>query len=177
MPKMSDATLTRLIRPTGSACVGHIMRSCRIRLLCPKCRMRCWRVLPYLRGGMCWSHNAFISHPATVPKMSDAMLAHLIRPTGSACVGHIMRSCRIQLLYPKCRMRRWRVLSDLRGRMCRPDKAFTPHPAMVSKCNTLYPFWTSPANQRAAAITPCPKDKPPSPAGKLCGKSNVKSAR
>ncbi len=81
------------------------------------------------------------------------------------------------LLCLKCRMRRWRVLSDLRGRMCRPDKAFTPHPAMVSKCNTFYPFWTSPANQRAAAITPCPRDKPPSPAGKLCGKSNVKSAR
>ena len=146
MPKMSDATLARLIRPTGER--------------------------------MCWSRNAFMSHPPTVPKMSDATLTRLIRPTGSACVGHIMRSCHIQLLCPKCRMRRWRVLSDLRGRMCRPDKAFMPHPAiMVFRCNTFYPFWTSPANQRAAAITPCPKDKPPSPAGKLCGKSNVKSAR
>lgn len=29
----------------------------------------------------------------------------------------------------------------------------------------------------AATITPCPRDNPPSPAGKLCGKSNVKSAR
>ncbi len=209
MPKMSDATLARLIQPTGSACVGHILRSCRIHLLCPKCRMRRWRVLSDLRGRMCWSHTAFMSHPPTVPKMSDATLARLIRPTGThvlvtycvhvastycaqnvgcdagasyptygdACVGHILRSCRIHLLCPKCRMRRWRVLSDLRGRMCRPDKAFTPHPAMVSKCNTFYPFWTSPANQRAAAITPCPRDKPPSPAGKLCGKSNVKSAR
>lgn len=33
---------------------------------------------------MCWSHNAFMSHPATVSKMSDATLARLIRPTGSA---------------------------------------------------------------------------------------------
>ncbi len=148
MPKMSDATLARLIRPTGSACVGHILRSCRIHLLCPKCRMRRWRVLSDLRGAhvlvtycvhvastycaqnvgcdagasyptygerMCWSHTAFMSHPPTVPKMSDATLARLIRPTGSACVGHILRSCRIHLLCPKCRMRRWRVLSDLRG--------------------------------------------------------------
>ena len=177
VPKMSDATLTRLIRPTGNTCVDHIMRSCRIRLLCLKCRMQRWRALSDLRGThvlitscvyvasgycaqnvgcgadasyptygerMCWSHHAFMSHPATVPKMSDATLTRLIQPT---------------------------------GRMCRPDKAFTPHPAIVSKCNRFYPFWTSPAPQRAAAITPCPRDNPPSPAGKLCGKSNVKSAR
>ncbi len=115
MPKISDATLACLIRPTGSACVGHILRSCHIRLLCLKCRMRRWRVLSDLRGAhvlvtycvhvasgyctqnvgydagasyptygerMCWSHNAFMSHPPTVPKMSDATLARLIRPTG-----------------------------------------------------------------------------------------------
>ncbi|EFU48617.1 hypothetical protein HMPREF9539_00801 [Escherichia coli MS 110-3] len=32
---MSDAALTRLIRPTGNACVDHIIRLCRI-LHCPK---------------------------------------------------------------------------------------------------------------------------------------------
>ena len=128
---MSDATLTRLIRPTGSACVSHIMRSCRIRLLCLKCRMQRWRALSDLRGThvlitscvyvasgycaqnvgcgadasyptyrerMCWSHYAFMSHPATVPKISDATLTRLIRPTGNACVDHLMRSCCIRLL-------------------------------------------------------------------------------
>ncbi len=64
---------------------------------------------------MCWSHNTFMPHPATVPKMSDAALTRLIRPTGSAYVDHIMRLCCIRLLCPKCRMRRWRILSDLRG--------------------------------------------------------------
>ncbi|EGO9209383.1 hypothetical protein DVL14_10290 [Escherichia coli] len=32
---MPDATLARLIRPTGSACVGRIRRSRRIRQWCP----------------------------------------------------------------------------------------------------------------------------------------------
>ncbi|EFO1592316.1 hypothetical protein DWS23_08435 [Escherichia coli] len=56
-----------------------------------------------------------MTHPPTVPKMSDATLARLIRPTGSTCVGRIRRLRRIRLLCPKCRMRRWRVLFDLRG--------------------------------------------------------------
>ncbi|MGU0042662.1 hypothetical protein ACVXHA_03550 [Escherichia coli] len=43
-----------------------------------------------------------------------------------------------------------------RGRMCRPDKAFTPHPAMVSNPTRLSVL-NSPANQRAAAMTPCPE--------------------
>ena len=30
LPQMSDAALTRLIRPTGNACVDHIIRLCRI---------------------------------------------------------------------------------------------------------------------------------------------------
>ncbi|EFO1474533.1 hypothetical protein DWG88_07880 [Escherichia coli] len=37
-----------------------------------------------------------MSHPPTVPKMSDATLARLIRPTGSTCVGRIRRLRRIR---------------------------------------------------------------------------------
>ncbi|MFO6426346.1 hypothetical protein ACLBOM_10640 [Escherichia coli] len=33
-PAKLHATLARLIQPTGSACVGHILRSCRIHLCC-----------------------------------------------------------------------------------------------------------------------------------------------
>ncbi|XPE67693.1 hypothetical protein ACNKHR_19715 [Shigella flexneri] len=38
----------------------------------------------------------------------------------------------------------WRAYPIYGERICKPDKAFTPHPAKVSKCNTLYPFGVHP---------------------------------
>ncbi|WP_212743707.1 hypothetical protein, partial [Escherichia albertii] len=59
--------------------------------------------------------------------------ARLIRPTGSAFLLQAGQGV-YAVSGSGCLMRRLRVLSGLRvlHSFCRPDKAFTPHPALVA---------------------------------------------
>ncbi len=113
VPKMSDATLARLIRPRGRMCWSHNAFMSHPPTV-PKCRMRCWRVLPDLRGGMCWSIMRSYRIQLLCPKCRMRCWRSYPTYGERMCWSHNAFMSH-QLLYPKCRMRRWRVLSDLRG--------------------------------------------------------------
>ena len=92
------------------------------------------RVLSGLGDCTCRADKAFTPHPPVAAvQMPDTTLVASYPAYGNEHVGRIRRSRRIRRRGADAGCDAWRVLSGLRERTCRADKAFTPHPP-VARC-------------------------------------------